>query len=376
MTNNNVNIIIAGGKTGGHLFPGIAVAQAVQKMAPGARFLFVGTDAPFETQTLKKYGFAHKSIVSKPIKGGSILSKLSAMGLIFISLIQSIFILRTFKPGFVIGVGGFSSFAVVLGAWIMRIPTAIQEQNAIPGMTNRMLSRFTNTIFTAFKETKGLANNSKVKYVGNPVRRTSKPVRRTSKTDKKDKTELKFYTPEKFTILATGGSQGASSINSAFIQAVSLMKNPTQYNIIHQTGKADEQQIQKQYRQLNIEADASAFFDTMPAIQEKADLVITRAGAGTISELCTKGLASILVPFPHAADNHQMHNALALANQGAAIMINDKNLTGDILKQTIDELIRDEPRLNIMAKKLQNLAMPDADKKIATHILNTKRLKA
>jgi len=367
MTSNSLHIIIAGGKTGGHLFPGIAVAQAVQKMTPDVDFLFVGTDSPFETQTLKKYGFAHKSIVSRPIKGGSILSKLFSAGLISISLIQSISILRTFKPGFVIGVGGFSSFAVVLGAWILRIPTAIQEQNAIPGMTNRMLSRFANTIFTAFEKTKGLANNSNVTYVGNPVRQTG---------NKTDKTELKFYTPDKFTILVTGGSQGATSINLAFIDALSLMKNPGQYNIIHQTGKTDEQQIQQKYRQMKIDADASAFFDTMPAIQQKADLVITRAGAGTISELCTNGVPAILVPFPHAADNHQMHNAQALETRGAAIMINDKDLKGNTLKKTIDELMNDQLRLNTMATKLKNLAMPNADKKIAGHILNTMGFKA
>ncbi|MCF6246592.1 MAG: undecaprenyldiphospho-muramoylpentapeptide beta-N-acetylglucosaminyltransferase [Desulfobacula sp.] len=369
MMNNRLNIIIAGGKTGGHLFPGIAVAQALAEITPRVRFLFVGTDAPFESQMLEKYGFVHKSIVSKPIKGGSIPAKLFSVSLIFISLIQSMIILKTFKPGFVLGVGGFSSFAVVLAAWIMRIPTAIQEQNAIPGVTNRMLSRFTNTIFTAFKKTKGLANNTKVKYVGNPVRRTSM-------ADKEDKKELKYYTQKKFTILVTGGSQGAGSINNAFIDAVSLMENPGQYNIIHQTGKTDEQQVQKRYRQIKVEADASAFFDTMPQIQQKADLVITRAGAGTVFELCTRELAAILVPFPHAADNHQMHNAKALENQGAAIVIKDKDLTGENLKQTIEELANDKERLKAMAKRLQSLAMPDADKKIAIHILNTMGLKA
>ncbi|MCP4722924.1 MAG: undecaprenyldiphospho-muramoylpentapeptide beta-N-acetylglucosaminyltransferase, partial [Desulfobacteraceae bacterium] len=169
---NKFNLIIAGGKTGGHLFPGIAVAQAIKSKNPNAKVLFIGTDAPFEVSTLETYGFDHKVIISKPIKGGSLVGKLYSTGLILVSLIQSLIILTRFKPDFVLGVGGFSSFAVVLAAWILRIPRAIQEQNSIPGITNRLLSRFADTIFTAFETTRGMEQNPKTRYVGNPIRRT------------------------------------------------------------------------------------------------------------------------------------------------------------------------------------------------------------
>ncbi len=367
--NKQFNIIIAGGKTGGHLFPGIAIAQALDRIleraSHNAEILFVGTNAPFETKTLEKYGYAHKSIFSKPIKGGNIISKIFSISIILVSLIQAMIIMKNFKPDFVLGVGGFSSFAVVLAAWILRIPTAIQEQNAIPGLTNRLLSRFAKTIFTSFKETKGLAHSPKIKYVGNPVRKTDS-------VESEGNLNLNSFYPNKFTLLVTGGSQGASSINTAFMDALELMGNTDRFNIIHQTGINDESAIRKNYSGLKIKATAKAFFHNMPQLQDMADLVITRAGAGTISELCIKGRPAILVPFPHAADDHQTFNAKALEDQGAAVMIKDNELTGQILKQTMEDLIENKERLNHMTEMLNHLAMPNADEKIATCILKTK----
>lgn len=367
--NKELNIIIAGGKTGGHLFPGIAIAQAMERINHDVDILFIGTTAPFETQTLEKYGYTHKSIISKPVKGGNIISKAFSIGVILISLIQSMVIMKSYKPDFVLGVGGFSSFAVVLAAWILRIPTAIQEQNAIPGLTNRLLSRFTKTIFTSFKETKGFDLNPKVNHVGNPVRKTDG-------IESGDKLILTHFDPNKLTILVTGGSQGAGSINTAFMETLELMDNTARFNIIHQTGLIDETKILQKYKNLKINATAKAFFHNMPQLQDIADLVITRAGAGTISELCVKGLPAILVPFPHAADDHQTFNAKALEEKGAAVMIKDKELTGPILKETVESLANNKMKLDQMAEKLKQLAMPNADEKIAVHILNTKKIEA
>ncbi|MCP3872087.1 MAG: undecaprenyldiphospho-muramoylpentapeptide beta-N-acetylglucosaminyltransferase [Desulfobacteraceae bacterium] len=367
--NRPFNLIIAGGKTGGHLFPGIAIANALERIEPNIGILFVGTDAPFETQTLKKYNYAHKSIFSKPIKGGNLFSKAFSVSIILISLLQSMLIMKNFKPDFVLGVGGFSSFAVVLAAWVLRIPTGIQEQNAFPGLTNRMLSKFAKTIFTSFKETRGLTNSPKANFVGNPVRTTnSKGLDETL--------AIKNFDPDKFTILVTGGSQGANSINTSFLDALSLMDNTNRFNIIHQTGIEDEALIQKKYSDLKINATANAFFDNMPQLEGMADLAITRAGAGIISEICLNGLPAILVPFPYAADDHQTFNAKALENQGAVVMIKDKELTGQTLKQIIQNLTTNKDRLEQMATALKGLAMPDADKKIATFILNSKDIKA
>ncbi len=364
------NLILAGGKTGGHLFPGIAVAQALKKANPDAGILFVGTDAPFEISTLKTYGFDHKAIISKPIKGSSPMGKLYSSILILVSLIQSLIILTRFKPDFVLGVGGFSSFAVVLAAWILRIPRAIQEQNSIPGITNRILSRFADTIFTAFETTKGMPSNHKTKYVGNPIRRAIPLEVREPANQSSLGTDIR---PEDFTILVTGGSQGAASINNAVIEAIKLM-DLTQVYIIHQTGLSDESRMLKAYDKLKVRSTVQAFFHDMPALQDKASLVITRAGAGTISELSIKGVPAIFIPFPNAADDHQTYNARTLADKGAAILIADKDLTGQLLKERIQSLRADREKLKEMGIAFRQLAMPDADKIIAAAILNTKKI--
>jgi UDP-N-acetylglucosamine--N-acetylmuramyl-(pentapeptide) pyrophosphoryl-undecaprenol N-acetylglucosamine transferase len=362
-------IIIAGGKTGGHLFPGIAVAQALEKQDPDTTLLFVGTNAHFEIQTLEKYGYAHTAILSRPVKGGSIFSKAFSMGLVGISLIQSIKIIQQFKPDFVLGVGGFSSFAVVLAAWLLKIPTAIQEQNAIPGMTNRWLSRFATLIFTAFKETRGLIHHPKVRHMGNPVRTTDF-------AGHAEKTELIHFHPDRFTILVTGGSQGASSINTAFTDALALMDSTEGLNIIHQTGIRDEAAIQAKYADLKICATVQAFFHNMPELLRMANLAITRAGAGTISELLMAGLPAILVPYPHAADDHQTYNAEALENQEAAIMIKDADLNGDSLKHAMEFLINNPEKLWQMSIIQKKLAVPDAADRIAACIRQTTEEKA
>lgn len=367
--NKPFNIIIAGGKTGGHLFPGIAIAQAIERTYHNVQVLFVGTNAKFEIQTLKKYGYAHDSIFSKPIKGGNIINKIFSISIILVSLIQSMIIMKSFKPDFVLGVGGFSSFAVVLAAWILRVPTAIQEQNAIPGLTNRLLSKFAKTIFTSFKETKGFVHNPKINFVGNPVRKTDY-------VESKNNLNLNNFDPNKFTLLVTGGSQGASSINNAFMNALELMGDTSGFNIIHQTGIKDEPGIQKRYKRLKINATASAFFHNMPQLLDMADFAITRAGAGTIFELCIHGLPAILVPFPHAADDHQTFNAKALEDRNAVVMIKDSELTGEVLKETMEGLIGNKKRLEQMAERLKHLAMPDAAEKIAAFILQTKEIKA
>jgi UDP-N-acetylglucosamine--N-acetylmuramyl-(pentapeptide) pyrophosphoryl-undecaprenol N-acetylglucosamine transferase len=361
MQKKQLKVIISGGKTGGHLFPGIAIAQALQKLNKDTVLLFVGTDAPFEVQTLEKYGFEHKSIISKPVKSGSLLQKLLSGSLVAVSLIQAMMIIKKFKPAFVLGVGGFSSFAVVLAAKLMGVPCAIQEQNAFPGLTNRLLMLISDTVFTAFEHTKGWAGHPKVKYVGHPVRESSY-IKVDQPESKKDK--------DKITILVTGGSQGAGSINSAFTEAIAMMKDKTYLNIIHQTGINNEEAIRQKYADMKVQAQVKAFFHNMPDIQGQADMAVTRAGAGTIAELCVHGLPAVLVPYPYAADDHQAYNAKALETVGAAVMIKDSELTGESLKQILEEFIKNKDKRENMANILKNMAKPDAAYTIAHHILN------
>lgn len=356
---NNFRILIAGGKTGGHLFPGIAVAQALESAAPGCRILFVGTDAPFEVNTLNQYGYDHKVIAAQPVKGGSLFTKAKAVILILVSLVQSLAIILMFRPGFVLGVGGFSSFALVLAAWTLRIPTAIQEQNTIPGITNRLLSRFAGTIFTAFPSTRHLPP-SKTRCVGNPIRRTPSAAMDESLPTAKD---------EEFIVLITGGSQGAASINRATMEAATLLDGTENILLIHQTGAQGEEDAKKAYADLKLRIHSAAFIHNMGAVQDMADLVVARAGAGTLSELCIKGLPAVLIPFPYAADDHQTFNARELEDKGGAVLIPDHELTGETLARIIRDLKADPERLASMSRAMKDQAMPHAAESIADHIV-------
>ena len=380
-----LKLVIAGGKTGGHLFPGIAVAQAVLQTAPKTQTLFVGTNAPFEVNTLSAYGYAHKNISARPVKGGGLFNKAKGAFAVGISLVQALFILKKFKPDFVLGVGGFSSFAVLLAARILGIPRAIQEQNAFPGMTNRLAASFVQAIFTGFKETQGFSDHPKTQFSGNPVRIAGpgQPLPPRSHAKKGEPTQ-KVTTPKigisdilpkaketDFILLITGGSQGASSINNAVIQALPRLKTTQDLFIVHQTGIRDEAKVKAAYAAQGMEAEVRAFFQEMPQLQEISNLVICRSGAGTVSELCLKGLPSILIPYPYASDDHQTWNARALADQGGAIFIPDGELEGEDLAEQILQLKSAPDQREKMEKAARKMARPKAAHAIADFILDT-----
>ncbi len=357
------HIIIAGGKTGGHLFPGIATAQALQEIDPDVRILFVGTDAPFEINTLARYHFDHTSIVSRPIKGGSLMSKACACALVLISIIQAMYIILKFKADFILGVGGFSSFALVVAGRLLFRRTAIQEQNAIPGMTNRILSKIAHTLFISFEPTQGMSLNHKTILSGNPIRKRDGSV--PSNAAK----VLTQAAPKDFIILVTGGSQGAASINRAFMDAMDMMEDTNALFIVHQTGQQDIEAVSKFYAARHFNADVRPFFHDMPAIQRRADLIISRAGAGAVSELSVLGKPAILVPFPHAADDHQTANAKTLVDKGAALMIADNELDGKTLFKMIQDLKTHPAKRQKMGNTIKSLARPDGAQRIARHIL-------
>ena len=370
-------VIIAGGKTGGHLFPGIAVAQGLMEKDPATQILFVGTRAPFETETLARYGFSHKSIVSKPIKGKNFIAKAWSAALVGVSLIQALAIIVTFRANFILGVGGFSSFALVLAGRLLFRQTAIHEQNAIPGMTNRMLAKIARTRFITFAKTKGMPEGDSTFLVGNPVRRpqtsdqspNSNQAPNINQVTGTSESILNQVKEDDFLILVTGGSQGAASINKAFTEAMGMAVDTDHLFVVHQTGKSAEAKIQQFYAQSGIRHNAAAFFYEMPAIQDRADLVISRSGAGTVTELCIKAKPCILIPFPHAADDHQTANARHLADQGAAVLIHDRELTAEGLYQTIQQLRNDPDKCLAMAKALKQLALPHGVDLIAGFIL-------
>lgn len=350
-----MKIIIAGGGTGGHLFPGIAIAREFQKRDPRIKILFVGTRKGIEFKVLPKEKLELKTILSSGLKGRLSWRILIALGEIPIALLQSLWILIDFRPKLVLGVGGYVTGPFVLMAWLLRIPTAIQEQNSMPGMTNRILGRIVDKIFISFENSKKYFPERKVKVTGNPIR--------------EEYYEDKAKTKEsRFNVFIFGGSRGASSINSAMAEALDfLSEDKDSLHFIHQTGEEQFQTVQTRYRSKNISAEVSPFIFNMADVYRMSNLVICRAGASTIAELTACGRAAILVPYPFAANNHQQLNAEYLVEQGAAVMVKDSELSGKKLAELIKELMHQPNQLSEMEKASARMAKKDAGKKVVDH---------
>lgn len=342
-------IIIAGGGTGGHLFPGIAIAQAFQKKDRFNLVLFIGTGKSFEKKVTALYGFEYASIVAEGIKRRGLVNQIKALLKIPIGIYQTLMIFQKFYPDIVIGVGGYSSGPVALAAKIKKIPIVLQEQNILPGMTNRILSKISSRIYVSFKHTQGL-NPKKIIWTGNPVRNEILSVCHEKKTNN-----------HLFTVLVLGGSQGAHAINLAVTESLSELKSIQQrFHFIHQTGTDDEAYVKNAYESYGISHTVAPFFHDMPVQYQMADLVICRAGATTVAELTAIGKPAIFIPFPFAADNHQELNARSLLNEHAADMILQQNISGKILAEKIMYYESNPTVLDQIASQAAMLGKPNA----------------
>ncbi|MGH7831273.1 MAG: undecaprenyldiphospho-muramoylpentapeptide beta-N-acetylglucosaminyltransferase [Candidatus Binatia bacterium] len=345
-----MRLIIAGGGTGGHLFPGLAVAREFQRRDAMTELLFVGTETGIESRIVPREGFPLETLPVKGIKGRGVRGLLQGLYGIPLSLLRSLQIIDAFRPDCVIGLGGYASGPLVLAARIKGVRSAIIEQNLRPGLTNRILGWIVNRIFTAYQESAAYFSRAKVLESGNPVRWQSLPA--VAKGDR-------------FTVLVFGGSAGAHRMNICMIDALkSLTDLAPAIRVIHQTGETDFSSIQSAYRSLPFEAEVISFIDRMDEAYARADLVVCRAGAGTVAELTAYGKPAILVPYPYAAYDHQRWNAQALTRSGAAEMILDRELSGAKLAEVIRTLTRDRKRLEAMGLSAQKLGRPEAAKKI------------
>ncbi len=353
--------VIAGGGTGGHLFPGIAIAQEIMARNPKNKVLFVSSGTPFEKNILSKVGLRHIAISSGGIKQLGFRQKIKSAIKIPKGIFQSIFILKKFKPSIVVGVGSYSSGPVVIGAWLMRTTVVLHEQNTIPGVTNRILSDVAKRIYISFEETKEYLNPKKVYFTGNPVR---KEFFEHAALTASSQTRDSFHKQERFTILILGGSQGAHALNEAIIEALTHLKEKHHYFFIHQTGLQDESTVKNVYQSMGIPSEVKAFFDDMAQQYKRADLVICRAGATTIAEITAMGKSAIFIPYPFAADNHQASNAKALANAGASEMILQKDLCFKLLARRMEHYASHPDALSLMAAKAKQMGRPEAAKSI------------
>ena len=351
---NGKRIVIAGGGTGGHLFPGIAIAEAFIKRNPENKVIFISTGKPFEVSVLEEKKFQLKSITVEGLKGRGIVNQIISVSKIPKGLFESMLILKKFRPHLVIGVGSYSAGPVVLGAWLMRMKIVLHEQNILPGVTNRILSYLADRIYVSFQDTRGNFNPKKVCFTGNPVRNEIL-CSAMEKSEIFDSVQGKF-----FTILVIGGSQGAHSINMAVMDALKFLTNKDRFFFIHQTGADDKEKVKNAYRKNGISSSVKSFFNDMGQQYKNADLIICRAGATTVAELTAIGKGALLIPYPFAADDHQVLNAKMLSDAGAAEIIFQNELNGTLLAKKIRHYASNYKTLGNMAKMAKKLGRPDA----------------
>ncbi len=361
------NILIAGGGTGGHLFPGIAIAEALMERDQNNRLLFVNTGNRFERSVLQLKGFDLETITAEGIKGRGLWMKLKSASKLPKGIFESIRILKRFKPDLVIGMGGYSSGPVALAAWLMGIKIALHEQNLKPGITNRILFYLADRIYVSFFSTSKRLNTAKVIMTGNPVRRA---ILEASAVPEKMDGHAVSTGRKTFTVLVLGGSQGAHSINMAVIDTLKHLNPESNYHFIHQTGSADETMVTDSYMRCGIPATVRAFFHDMADLYRKADLIICRAGATTVAEVTSIGKGVIFIPYPFAADNHQVMNAKELVDQAAAEMIQEKDLSGELLASRIETLASHPEQLKNMMEKSKLFGRPKAAEEIINDCYN------
>jgi len=354
-----VRIVIAGGGTGGHLYPGIAVARELLRRQPDAAISFAGTAHGIEARVVPREGFELDVLRSAGLKGKSIRDRARGASLLAPGVVDAWRLLSRRRPDLVIGVGGYSSGPVVLVAALRGIATMLLEQNAVPGLTNRLLARVVRAAAVTFESTQRFFG-AKAFVSGNPVRPEFLAAAGSSTESASDETR----------ILVFGGSQGAHAINVAMVEAAAqLAAGGSHLRVTHQTGERDVEMVRGAYRQAGLPADVEPFLYDMGRRLGQADIVVCRAGATTLAEITAAGKAAILVPLPTATDDHQRLNAEALARAGAAEVVLQSALNGRTLAEAIFSLVRDRERRARIAAAARSLARPDAAKRIVDKAL-------
>lgn len=361
----SLNILIGGGGTGGHIFPALAIAQEIRQRQPDARILFVGAEGRMEMTKVPEAGF---EIVGLPIAG--LQRKLDFQNLLLPykvckSLYQAIELVREFKPNVSIGVGGYASAPLLLASRVLGIPYLIQEQNSFAGLTNKLLSRKAKSICVAFTGMERYFPEKKIQLTGNPVR-ASLLNNLLTQFDGQTRFGLQPGLP---TVLVIGGSLGARTVNESVLNALPEWKEKG-IQLIWQTGKAFEEKAQQAISKIGHPGmKCFTFLTEMDYAYAAADLVVSRAGALSVAEICISGKASILIPSPNVAEDHQTHNAMALVKEDAAVLVTDKKAR-QTLSETVLELLNDPNRLENIAMAAHKLGKPMATKSIVNQVFD------
>lgn len=354
-----MRILVTGGGTGGHIYPALAFIRYVQKIQPDSEFLYVGTHRGLENKIVPETGISFKTIKIQGFKRKLSFDNVKTVQLFLESIKRSKEILREFKPDIVIGTGGYVSGSVVYAATRMKIPTIVHEQNSVPGITNKFLSRFADRVGICFPDAAQYFPENKTVLVGNP--RAQEVVT----SGKSEVLEQYGLLPEVPTVLIFGGSQGALKINQAVIQALPKFSQK-EYQILYASGDRYYNEISERFDIDKISRNLSLqpYIKNMTDVMANVDLLIGRAGATSIAELTALGLPAILIPSPYVTNDHQTKNAQSLVNAGAVNMIADADLTGETLVSAVDEIMGDSERRLAMAEASRKEGIPDAAERL------------
>lgn len=360
-----MKVIIAGGGTGGHVFPGIAIADEISRREELAEVIFVGTEHGIERSVVPQEGYSIRFLRAEGIVGKSIVKKLRAGITVALSILDSYRIINELKPEAIIGVGGYASFGMVLTGRLLSIPTMITEQNSIPGLANKILGRFVDAICITYHESLTFFPKEKTFITGNPIRQEIVKGERDKAYD------LFSLDKNRFTILVFGGSAGATKINKAICDSFNYLTDlKDQIQFLHQTGRSDIEWVKESYRKWGFKGTVTPFIYEMPEAYAVSDLVISRAGATTLSEITAIGRPAILIPYPFAAARHQEENARKLTEIGAAKMILDDDLSGEILSEEIKKLFGNNNLRKEMERIVRSVGRPDAARQIVDILMS------
>lgn len=353
---NRDTIVLAGGGTGGHVFPMIAIAEELRELAPDVELVFVGTERGLERQVVAERGWPLHLLRVEPIRGRGPLGMLRGVARAAASLPEAINLCRRLQPKVVFSIGGYAAGAMALAARWQGIPLALMEPNSVLGLTNHAVAPFVVRAYTAFPEVERWFPAGTVLRSGVALRRGFEP--------------REYVAPQGvLRVLVLGGSQGAQALNETVPEALQLAKTPCR--VVHQAGKGKDTAVRSRYRALGAsDVDVMPFIVDMPGALAEADLVIGRSGASAVAEICAVGRPSILVPYPHASGDHQYQNALSLVRAGAAVCIRSQEASARRLAEEIDRLANNPTELAQMARIAATLGRPDAAEAVASDLID------
>lgn len=364
-----MNIIVSGGGTGGHIYPAITIIRTIQNQYPDARFLYVGTARGLEADIIPKEGLPFATVDIQGFERHLTPANLLRAGKALAGVAKASKIVRDFKPDAVVGTGGYVCGPILLAASLMHVPTLIQEQNVVPGITNKILSRFATKIATGTEEAVRHFPADKVLFTGNPIRSEVMTVSR------EEGAKAYGFDPTKKTVLISGGSRGARSINRAMIDILVQAVETPDIQYLHVTGKKEYEDVMRRLCEKGFDPEQARHIQIrpyvydMPKAMAMADLAVFRAGATGLAELTARGIPSILIPYPYAAENHQEHNARALEKAGAACMILNRDLTAERLYTVLHQLLQEKNKLKTMAEASRSMGRPQAARDIADLVI-------